>query len=253
MFGLRRAVSSVRVVKRFGSHAADHHGHKAAASAHDPVFQSYHIGRSVNLKQVEGLFTLTKSTGKNVVSFTTGNVGSGFDIYGYGSIVFFNSPTSFHEETIQKIKSLELSPEDSANLIEGYNHECTATVGNPLDDPHLSDGEKEKLKGGAVVSVEKNRPAGLALAQAVALDYVDIALDRIIENISSLDQAGLNSAVKHLYGVLGSIEGRTVPKFDNPSNEIAYKEMRHKGGLDDLYKELDFKLAVLTRQYNITL
>ena len=29
-------------------------------------------------------------------------------------------------------------------------------------------------------------------------------------------------------------------------------EMRQKGGLDDLYKELDFKLAVLTKQYNVS-
>ena len=29
--------------------------------------------------------------------------------------------------------------------------------------------------------------------------------------------------------------------------------MRQKGGLDELYKELDFKLAVLTRQYNVSI
>jgi hypothetical protein len=29
-------------------------------------------------------------------------------------------------------------------------------------------------------------------------------------------------------------------------------EMRQKGGLDELYKELDFKLAVLTKQYNVS-
>jgi hypothetical protein len=28
--------------------------------------------------------------------------------------------------------------------------------------------------------------------------------------------------------------------------------MRQKGGLDELYKELDFKLAVLTKQYNVS-
>jgi hypothetical protein len=245
MFGLRCTARNVKVMSRFAS--------TTTATTHAPIFQSYHLGRSVDLKQVEGLFDLSKTSGKGSVSFTTGAAGAGFDVYGFGSVVFYNTPNDFHQQTLAKLSSLELSPADAVNAIEGYNYECSAQVGNPLNDPQLSDGDKEKFAKKAVVSVEKNRPAGYALAQIVALDYVDIALDRIIENISNLDQAGLNSAVKHLAGIMGSIEGRTIPKFDDATNEIAYKEMRHKGGLDDLYKELDFKLAVLTRQYNITL
>ena len=187
----------------------------------------YVFCRSVDLKQVEGLFDLSKTTGKGSVSFSTGSAGAGFDVYGFGSVVFYNSPEEFHEQTLAKLSGLELSPEDAVNLIEGYNYDCSAQVGNPLDDPQLSAGDKEKLENKAVVSVEKNRPAGYALAQIVALDYVDIALDRIIENISNLDQEGLNSAVKHLARVLGSIEGRTMPKFDDATNEIAYKGMCH--------------------------
>jgi hypothetical protein len=245
MFGLRRAAVNVKVMSRFAS--------TATKASYDPIFQSYHLGRSVDLKQVEGLFDLSKTSGKGSVSFTTGTAGAGFDVYSFGSVVFYNSSNQFHQDTLAKINSLELSPNDAVNAIEGYNYECSAQVGNPLNDPQLSAGDKEKLQNKAVVSVEKNRPAGYALAQVVALDYVDIALDRIIENISNLDEAGLNSAVKHLAGIMGSIEGRTIPKFDDATNEIAYKEMRQKGGLDELYKELDFKLAVLTRQYNITL
>mmetsp|Transcript_18685 Transcript_18685/g.34902 ORF Transcript_18685/g.34902 Transcript_18685/m.34902 type:complete len:246 (-) Transcript_18685:493-1230(-) len=245
MFGLRRTATNVKVMSRFAS--------TAAKASYDPVFQSYHLGRSVDLKQVEGLFDLTKSNGKGSVSFSTSAPGAGFDVYGFGSVVFYNTSNDFHQDTLAKINSLELSPADAVNAIEGYNFECSAQVGNPLNDPSLTDGDKEKLQNNIVVSVEKNRPAGFALAQVVALDYVDVALDRIIENISNLDEAGLNTAVKHLAGIMGSIEGRTIPKFDDASNEIAYKEMRQKGGLDDLYKELDFKLAVLTKQYNITL
>jgi uncharacterized Rmd1/YagE family protein len=245
MFGLRRTAVNVKVMSRFAS--------TASKASYDPIFQSYHLGRSVDLKQVEGLFDLNKSAGKGSVSFATSTAGSGFDVYGYGSVVFYNTSNDFHQDTLAKLNSLELSPNDAVNAIEGYNFECSAQVGNPLNDPQLSDGEKEKLQSKAVVAVEKNRPAGLALAQVVALDFVDIALDRIIENISNLDEAGLNNAVKHLAGIMGSIEGRTSPKFDDASNEIAYKEMREKGGLDELYKELDFKLAVLTKQYNITL
>jgi hypothetical protein len=236
MFGLRCTARNVKVLSRF-----------ASTTTHAPIFQSYHLGRSVDLKQVEGLFDFSKTGGKGSVSFTTGTAGAGFDVYGFGSVVFYNSPNEFHQETLAKLNSLELSPEDAVNAIEGYNYECSAQVGNPLNDPQLSAGDKEKLENKAVVSVEKNRPAGFALAQIVALDYVDIALDRIIENISNLDQAGLNSAVKHLAGVMGSIEGRTIPKFDDATNEIAYKEMRQKGGLDDFYKELDFKFVVLTK------
>lgn len=245
MFGLRRTACNVKVMSRFAS--------TATKAAYDPVFQSYHLGRSVDLKQVEGLFDLTKSSGKGSISFTTPAAGAGFDVYGFGSVVFYNTSNDFHQETLAKINTLELSPADAVNAIEGYNFECSAQVGNPLNDPLLSAGDKEKLEKNIVVSVEKGRPAGFALAQVVALDYVDVALDRIIENISNLDEAGLNTAVKHLAGIMGSIEGRTTPKFDDASNEIAYKEMRQKGGLDDLYKELDFKLAVLTKQYNITL
>lgn len=250
MFGFRRAVTNVRVLSRFGSSHA--HAHAAPKASGTPIFQSYHLGRSVDLKQVEGLFNLSKTNNKNSVSFSTGTAGSGFDVYGFGSVVFFNTPTDVHDETLHKLNSLELSPADSVNSIEGYHFECSAQVANPLNDPLLSDGEKAQVKG-SIVSVEKSRPAGYALAQLVALDFVDVALDRIIENISNLDQAGLNSAVKHLSGILASVEGRTTPKFDDSSNEIAYKEMRVRGGLDELYKELDFKLAVLTRQYNITL
>lgn len=179
--------------------------------------------RSVDLKQVEGLFDLTKSNGKGSVSFSTSSPGAGFDVYGFGSVVFYNTSNDFHQQTLAKINSLELSPADAVNTIEGYNFECSAQVGNPLNDPSLTDGEKEKLQNSIVVSVEKSRPAGYALAQVVALDYVDVALDRIIENISNLDEAGLNTAVKHLAGIMGSIEGRTIPKFDDSSNEIAYK------------------------------
>lgn len=245
MFGLRRTATNVKVMSRFAS--------TATKASYDPVFQSYHLGRSVDLKQVEGLFDLSKTAGKGCVSFSSATAGSGFDVYGFGSVVFHNSSNDFHLETLNKINSLELSPSDAVNAIEGYNYECSAQVGNPLNDPELSDADKEKLQANAVVSLEKNRPAGLALAQVVALDYVDVALDRIIENISNLDEAGLNTAVKHLAGIMGSIEGRTIPKFDDATNEFAYKEMRQKGGLDDLYKELDFKIAVLTKQYNITL
>jgi uncharacterized Rmd1/YagE family protein len=245
MLGLRRTAVNVKVMSRFAS--------TATKASYDPVFQSYHLGRSVDLKQVEGLFDLTKSSGKGSVSFTTAKPGAGFDVYGFGSVVFYNTGNDFHQETLAKINSLELSPNDAVNAIEGYNFECSAQVGNPLNDPQLSAGDKEKLESNLVVSVEKSRPAGFALAQVVALDYVDVALDRIIENISNLDEAGLNSSVKHLAGIMGSIEGRTIPKFEDASNELAYKEMRQKGGLDELYKELDFKLAVLTKQYNITL
>lgn len=245
MFGIRRAAVNVKVMSRFAS--------TATKASYDPVFQSYHLGRSVDLKQVEGLFDLTKTAGKGSVSFSTAKAGSGFDVYGYGSVVFYNTSDSFHQETLAKINSLELGPNDAVNAIEGYNFECSAQVGNPLNDPQLTAGDKEALENKVAVSVEKSRPAGLALAQVVALDYVDVALDRIIENISNLDEAGLNSAVKHLAGIMGSIEGRSTPKFDDASNEVAYNEMRQKGGLDELYKELDFKLAVLTKQYNITL
>lgn len=246
MFALRRTATNVKVMSRFAS--------AASKASYDPVFQSYHLGRSVDLKQVEGLFELAKTTGKNNVSFTTASAaGAGFDVYGFGSVVFYNTSTDFHQETLAKINTLELSPADAVNAIEGYSFECSAQVGNPLNDPLLSAGDKQKLEKSMVVSVEKNRPAGFALAQIVALDYVDVALDRIIENISNLDEAGLNTAVKHLAGIMGSIEGRTTPKFDDATNEFAYKEMRQKGELDELYKELDFKLAVLTKQYNITL
>lgn len=245
MFGLRRTAVNVKVMSRFAS--------TATKASYDPVFQSYHLGRSVDLKQVEGLFDLTKSAGKGSVSFSTSKAGAGFDVYGFGSVVFYNTSNDFHQETLAKINTLELSPNDAANAIEGYNFECSAQVGNPLNDPQLSAGEKEKLENNLVVSLEKSRPAGFALAQVVALDYVDVALDRIIENISNLDEAGLNSSVKHLAGIMGSIEGRTIPKFEDSANEMAYKEMRQKGDLDELYKELDFKLAVLTKQYNITL
>lgn len=231
----------------------------ATKASYDPIFQSYHLGRleladllfivcvvnlyflllchfppclltyfftpcrSVDLKQVEGLFDLTKSAGKGSVSFTTATPGAGFDVYGFGSVVFYNTSNDFHQQTLAKINTLELSPNDAANAIEGYNFECSAQVGNPLNDPQLSAGEKEKLESNIVVSVEKNRPAGYALAQVVALDYVDVALDRIIENISNLDEAGLSTAVKHLAGIMGSIEGRTIPKFDDATNELAYK------------------------------
>jgi hypothetical protein len=179
--------------------------------------------RSVDLKQVEGLFDLAKNVGKNSVTFTTPAPGSGFDVYGFGSVVFYNSSIDFHQDTLAKINSLELSPADAVNAIEGYNFECSAEVGNPLHDPLLCPDEKEKIQSSAVVSVEENRPAGYALAQVVALDYVDVALDRIIENISSLDADGLSTAVKHLAGIMGSVEGRTNPKFDNAANEFAYK------------------------------
>jgi hypothetical protein len=175
------------------------------------------------LKQVEGLFELAKTSGKGSISFTTPTAGAGFDVYGFGSVVFYNTSNDFHQETLAKINTLELSPADAVNAIEGYNFECSAQVGNPLNDPLLSAGDKEKLQNNIVASVEKSRPAGFALAQVVALDYVDVALDRIIENISNLDEAGLNTAVKHLAGIMGSIEGRTIPKFDDASNEIAYK------------------------------
>lgn len=246
MFALRRTGVNIKVMSRFAS--------TASKASYDPVFQSYHLGRSVDLKQVEGLFDLNKSTGKGgALTFTTSSPGSGFDVYGFGSVVFYNTSTDFHQQTLAKINSLEMSPVDATNAIEGYSYECSAQVGNPLNDPKLSSGDREKLEKTVAITVEKNRPAGYALAQVVALDYVDIALDRIIENISNLDEAGLNAAVKHLAGIMGSIEGRTIPKFDDSSNELAYKEMRQKGGLDDLYKELDFKLAVLTKQYNISL
>lgn len=245
MFGLRRTAVNVKVMSRFAS--------TATKAAYDPVFQSYHLGRSVDLTQVEGLFDLPKSSGKGSVSFSTAAPGAGFDVYGFGSVVFYNTSDDFHQETLATINKLEMSPIDAANAIEGYNFECSAQVGNPLNDPQLSEGDKEKIESNLIVSVEKSRPAGLALAQVVALDYVDVALDRIIENISSLEEDGRNSSVKHLAGIMSSIEGRTNPKFEDTSNEIAYKEMRQRGGLDDLYKELDFKLAVLTKQYNITL
>jgi hypothetical protein len=137
--------------------------------------------------------------------------------------VFYNTSNDFHQETLSKINTLEMSPNDAVNAIEGYNFECSAQVGNPLNDPLLSAGDKETLESNLVVSVEKNRPAGFALAQVVALDFVDVALDRIIENISNLDEAGLNTSVKHLAGIMGSVEGRTTPKFDDSTNEFAYK------------------------------
>jgi uncharacterized Rmd1/YagE family protein len=249
MFALRRTAVNVKVMSRFASTATA----TAAKAAHAPIFQSYHLGRSVDLKQVEGLFSLTKQSGKGSVSFTTATAGAGFDVFGFGSVVFYNTSDDFHQETLAKINTLEMSPNDAVNAIEGYNFECSAQVGNPLNDAQLSAADKHELESTLVTSVEKNRPAGLALAQVVALDFVDVALDRIIENISNLDEATLNTSVKHLAGIMGSIEGRTTPKFDDYANEFAYKEMRQKGGLDELYKELDFKLAVLTKQYNITL
>jgi hypothetical protein len=246
MFALRRTASNVKVMSRFCSTAA-----KASAN---PVFQSYHLGRSVDLKQVEGLFDMSKSAGPHgSVTFTSSTPGSGFDVYNFGSVVFYNSSTDFHQQTLATINGLELSPADSVNAIEGYNFDCSAQVSNPLHDPELSDGEKKNLESQIAVSCEKNRPAGLALAQVVALDYVEVALDRIIENISNLDEAGLNAAVKHLAGIMSSVNGRSAPKFDDATNDFAYKEMREKGGVEDLYKELDFKLAVLTKQYNIKL
>ena len=166
---------------------------------------------------------MTKTTGKGSVSFTTAQAGAGFDVYGFGSVVFHNTSNDFHQETLAKINTLELSPNDAVNAIEGYNFECSAQVGNPLNDPLLSADDKEKLQKNMVVSVEKSRPAGFALAQVVALDFVDVALDRIIENVSNLDEAGLSSSVKHLAGIMGSIEGRTTPKFDDSANEFAYK------------------------------
>lgn len=178
--------------------------------------------RSVDLKQVEGLFDLKKTNGNGSVSFATSAPGSGFDVYGYGSVVFYNSSQDFHRATLATINSLELTPADAVNAMEGYNFECSAMVGHPMNNSDLSTADQKKLMDDMAVTVEKNRPAGLALAQFAALDFVDVALDRIIENISSLDEAGLNSAVKHLAGVMGTIDARAIPKFDDATNTVAY-------------------------------
>lgn len=253
MFGLRRtAISGVRAINRFGSHAA-----ASSVYTADPVFQSYFLGRSVDLKQVESLYPdLNKTAGPKSISFTTADSMSGFDVYQYGSVVFYNLSPAAHQENLAKLNELELSPADASNMIEGYDFNCQARVENPSNETHLlDDGQKKKLSEAKALAptLDTYRPAGSALAQVVAMDYVDVALDRIIENISNLDEAGLNSAVKHLTGVMESIDGRTSPKFNNDTHTLAYKEMRKQSGLDALYSELDFKLAVLTKQYNIAL
>ena len=80
--------------------------------------------RTVDLTKIASLFPgLTATTGPDYVKVVTNEAEKrGFDIFKYGSLVFYNTPRQEQKVTTAKLLGLEVDPSNAPYQLEGYDN-----------------------------------------------------------------------------------------------------------------------------------
>lgn len=244
---------------RFSHHVNNpFHGHPKAdprcaeilgftEEVHDSLVSAFHVGRSLDLQKVGALFAgPTTSTGSNFVKVVTNEAEKkAFDVYRYGSVVFYNTPREEQRETTAKLLALEVDSASAPYQMEGYdNYDTLLEV--------QVDKKKVEEYGLNQLGLESWYAAGSLLARNCALQFYDAALDRVIDGIFTLNEDELKGHVSYITNSVNSINVFEDQKFEVPASNTIYASMKLDLQPEALYSEFHFKQAVLRNQYKIT-
>lgn len=208
---------------------------------------SYHLGRPIDLTKINSLFTGSSTSSNtdyvNVVIDESSQ--SGFDVYRFGSVVFYNTSNEQQAETTTKLLKLDVDASSAPYQMEGYDkHEVLLEL--PFDEYKFMEYDlREK-------PLETLHAVGSLLARNCALQFYDAALDRVIDGIFTLNEEELRGHVSYITNCVNSIKVFEESKFIAPSANALYALAKSDLQPESLYSEFHFKQAVLRNQYNIS-
>mmetsp|Transcript_1466 Transcript_1466/g.1464 ORF Transcript_1466/g.1464 Transcript_1466/m.1464 type:complete len:270 (+) Transcript_1466:107-916(+) len=256
-----RSIVSRRFLTRLSHHSSHNdpfHGHPRAhprcaeilgftQEVRESLVSAFHVGRSLDLAKVGALFQgPSTTTGSDFVKVVTNeNEKKAFDVYRFGSVVFYNTPREEQRETTAKLLALEVDAASAPYQMEGYDNYDT------LLEVYV-DKSKVEQYGLNNLGLESWSAAGALLARTCALQFYDAALDRVIDGIFTINEDELKGHVSYITNSVNSINVFEDPKFTVPSSNAIYTSMKQDLKPDALYSEFHFKQAVLRNQYKIT-
>lgn len=209
------------------------------------VVSAFHVGRPLDLSKVSSLFPGSTTNSNHIKVVTNADQKKAFDIFKFGSVVFYNTPREEQRETTSKLLGLEVDASSAPYQMEGYdNYDTLLEV--------ALDKEKADRFGLGHLPMESWYAVGALLARNSALQFNDAALDRVIDGIFTLNEDELREHVSYITNNVNSVNVFEDPKFETPSSNALYSSMKQDLKPDELYAEFHFKQAVLRNQYNIT-
>lgn len=250
-----RSLGTRRIVQNSTSRYFGGYGKHAPAAAAAPVqakedhfVSAFHIGRPIDLSQVHKVFGDAPKvhSGPNFVKVLTNPENKeGFDVFSYGSIVFYNTKRDAQRSATAQILGLGVDAAIAPYQMEGYDNYDT------LLELSL---ESEKVVLYHLNQVDMNvwHAVGTLFARNSALQFYDAALDRVIDGIFTLSEDELRGHISYITENVNSINVLEDPKFDTPSASAIYANMKQEYQPETLYSEFHFKQAVLRNQYKIT-
>lgn len=230
---------------RYAHHAPAAHVEVPAKEEH--LITAFHLGRPLDLSKVAPLFKGTKTqSGPNFLKVFADEGGKRvFDVYSYGSVVFYNTPRETQRTTTAKLLALEVDAASAPYQMEGYDN-YDALLEFSVDDAKVVQYNLNHS------GLDVWHAVGVVLARNTALQFFDASLDRVIDGIFTLSEDELREHVSYITNNVNSVDVEVEPKLESPSATSIYIALKQELQPDTVFSEFHFKNAVLRSQYNIT-
>jgi len=210
------------------------------------AIRAYHIGRSIDLSTVGSVFGDLKSKQSRpdcTTFFVDEANNAAVDVFKYGSVCFYNFAEAEHESYVKKLAGLQVDAKEQPFVVEGYD------LPNMIASTICSENGQGEIRDLMTKEFATLQAYGANLSRDAAMEFYNMALDRVIDGIYCLDEADLQSHITHLINSANGVD---------PSGKIDFKNEE----ANRLFSEFDVdtptlhilfwkKIRVLVSQYNV--
>eukprot|EP01036_Dinobryon_divergens_P022180 gene22179-30420_t len=196
---------------------------------------------------------------KSVILTLNESLNQHISVFKYGSVVLFNIPNENHLECLNQIKEAAVASiaDDEPRFKDDYK----IVVNDKLDKPSVVKAEHLNIR---ILDKNNITIVGTVMAQAIALEYYAVELDRQLEifmkmnaniqsskNFRNMDDQELikmvasnNIVMTNVLSKIGLFEGSDAA-WDNADYHYTWEALRKDFELDATFKDFDLKIDII--------
>ncbi|CAE7809676.1 unnamed protein product, partial [Symbiodinium microadriaticum] len=201
---------------------------------------------SIDLKAAADVLSTLKlkETRPDCVTFFVDEANNAaIDVFKYGSVCFYNFSVPDHESYVKKLMAIPVAASESSFTVDGYD------IPNMIGSTVSSEDGKADICDLMTKEFPSLQAYGVNLARDAAMEFYNMALDRVIDGIYCLDEEALRSHITHLVTAANSVDPSGAVTF--PSEEANRLFAEFEVDTPTLHILFWKKIRVLVSQYNI--